>query len=345
VDDAGAVGARWRDGCSRRGSRLRPLQTDCRGGDGSRRDGDGWRRGADGWCCVGDGRRRGGRRCPLGHGRGRDRRRRGCGRRGGLRLERQRRGRRCDRGRRVGDGRRRRGYGYGRRCRRGRRGVGRRRRRDRCDGSSGSSGGKRNGHGICRVRGRRRGRRRRRARGQESERVDVALCVGRPADAELDVRVIPATSIGERADRIAFGHGRVLLHRQLTQMRERHRPAVRRLDRDRPAAAGHGACERDAPGCRRPHGRGRRAGNVDAAMLPGRIRVAGVEGEWRDDAPVGGPGPRVGAGNERKHGEQDEQESTHEHTSWSGGNVCSSTVRAGVLGCQKRLQSCHREAR
>jgi hypothetical protein len=316
VDDAGAVGARWRDGCSRRGSRLRPRLTDCRGGDGSRGDGDGWRRGGDGWCRAGDGWRRRGSRCPLGHGRRRNRRRRGCGRRGGLRLERHRRRRRRDGGPRVGAGRHRRGYG--RRCRRGLRGLGRRRRRDRCDGSSGSSGGKRNGWSICRARGGRRGRRRHRARGQESERVDVALCVGRPADAELHVGVVAATSIGERADWIAFGHGRVLLHRELTQVRERHRPAVRRLDRDRPAAAGHGAGERDAPGRRRPHRRGRRAGNVDAAMLPGRVRVAGVEGEGREDAPVGGPGPRVGVGDERKHGEQDEQQSTHEHTSLSG---------------------------
>jgi hypothetical protein len=135
----------------------------------------------------------------------------------------------------------------------------------------------------------------------------------------LHVGLSAAAAVGESADGIALGDDGIRLHAELAKVRERDRPAVRGLDRDGFAVAGDGARERHDAGRRRQDGRGRSAGDVDAAMLPGRIGVPGVEGERREDAPVSGPSPRVSGRGDREHRDEDEQPSTHEHTSLSGG--------------------------
>ena len=229
-----------------------------------------------------------------------DERRCGAGRQG----RRRRSGHRGDvgrLGRREGRGGRGR-LAAGRRCevdgRRSGRGCGRRacqRRHCRCR------------HGPCR---------------KQAERVDIPLRVARAADPELHVRRV-AAAVGEGADRIALGDDGILLDAQLAEVRERHGPAVGRLDRHRLAAPRHGPRERHGPRGGRPHSGARDTADVEPAMLPGGIGVRRVERERREHGAVRGPAPRVRGGGGREHGEKDEQESTHERDLVvRGENVC-----------------------
>lgn len=242
--------------------------------------------------CLGGRRLRLHRRDGLGHGlrrRGRLRRRLGDlgglggrlghrrGRRSGIRgrhghrrrLGRRRRGRR--------DGRRgRRRLGYRRLHRLGGRGI-------RRDGLRGSV---------------RHGSRRRVARGQDRERVDVAVVVrGRP-HAEVDVRFrhFWHTARADRPDDVSLAHDDAAHHVDRAQVRERDGEAVGRLDRQALAARRHRARERDRPGPRRAHGPTRRGrAHVNAAVLAARVGVA-AEDERAQHRSVGRPGPGAGGG-------------------------------------------------
>jgi hypothetical protein len=72
-------------------------------------------------------------------------------------------------------------------------------------------------------------------------------------------------------------------------------------DRDRPAAAGDGADERDRAPDRRAHVAADGRADVDASMLPGSVRVR-AEREGSQDGAVDRPRPRVrgGRGDERR---------------------------------------------
>lgn len=166
-----------------------------------------------------------------------------------------------------------------------------------------------------------------RLRRQQAERVDVALRIGRAADPELDEGRLGAAAVGERADGITLGDDGVLPDADLTEVRERHRPAVGGLDRDGLAVPGDGPGERDGTRSGRAHRFCRGAADVDAAMLAGGVRVCGIERVRREYATGDGPAPRLRRRRVREHGDEDEHESTHEHTSLSGGRtLCSSTV-------------------
>lgn len=176
------------------------------------------------------------------------------------------------------------------------------------DGRDGLRGGRRRRLGRRRLRGDRDGRAggprlrgcRRVADRERPERVDIPVLVGGPADAEMDVRLTPldCPARPDRPDAVALGDRRALIDRDGAEVSEGHRPAVRRLDRHRPAVRHHRAGERDDPCCRRAHEGARGRGDVDAAVLAGGFRDGRVEGEGLEDGAVDRPGPRARHRNE-----------------------------------------------
>jgi hypothetical protein len=101
-------------------------------------------------------------------------------------------------------------------------------------------------------------------------------------------------------------------HADRAEVEQRHGLPQRGLEGDRPASAGDGACERDDAFGRCEHGRADRGRDVDATMLPGRIRMAAVEIEAAQDVPVHRPGPGAGgSGGERERAYEQDAESPH----------------------------------
>ena len=97
-------------------------------------------------------------------------------------------------------------------------------------------------------------------------------------------------------------------------MEERHGVAVGRQDRDAATVRGHGACERDRAGGRSANRAAGRAGDVDAAMLAGGVRV-GAELERAEHLTVRGPRPGFSDAAQREcHDERcaEHEESVHE---------------------------------
>jgi len=176
--------------------------------------------------------------------------------------------------------------------------------RRRC--GSGLHGG-RLGHGR-RLLGRRLSGRRPR---QERERVEVALGIGGRADAEVDVWpvVLGRPARTDRRDDRPFRHRRALRDPERAEVRERDGEPTRRLDRDRLAARRNRARERHDAAHGREHRRAGRCTDVDAAMLPARIRLRPVEGERLQDRPGDGPGPGTRQGREEE--KQDRSEPPH----------------------------------
>jgi hypothetical protein len=148
---------------------------------------------------------------------------------------------------------------------------------------------------LCRHRRRRlgRGRGSELPRRQQAQRVDVAVLVGGDADAEMDVGlgVLRLGARPDRPDRVALGDHQALVDEQRAQLGVRHREAVRSPDRDHAPVAGHRPGERDHTRGGSPHRGVDRRPDVDAAVLPARIRVGAVA-EWPDDQAVDGPQPR-----------------------------------------------------
>ena len=226
-----------------------------------------------------------------------ERRRRLCGagvaarpicRRGGLRRSRSRSGSRDGCGNRSLSGRRR-GRSRRRRCRRSR-GC---RRSDRC---------------RCGRRRRRRDRSRRRgrARRQEAERVDIALVLRGDPDTEVDVglRQLGVATRPDGADDSPLRERSTLLDRDRAEVRERDGIAVERRDRDALAGRRNGAGEGDDARRGREDRRPCLAADVDAAVLPGRVRVRGVERERLQHRAVDRPRPRLRGGHENECGER-----------------------------------------
>jgi hypothetical protein len=94
-------------------------------------------------------------------------------------------------------------------------------------------------------------------------------------------------AVAARADRphaVALGDRRALGHRKRAEVRERHGVAFRRRDRDAEARARHRSGERHGAAGGRDDRRAGCPGDIDAAMLPGGIRVRGVEDERLQDS-------------------------------------------------------------
>jgi hypothetical protein len=227
---------------------------------------------------------------------------RGCARRIGC-------GRRRDGGSRRGSRRRRRG------CRRRRRG-GRRRRRCRGSGLSRSrhrGWRRRNGSGR-RLGGRRRGsgRCRRLASGKQRQRIDVAMLVGRDADAEVHVWpvVLDLAARANGSDVVALADTGSLLDTELADVRQRDRKPVGGRDRDRQPIRRHRSRERDDAF---PRGANRLSGvgaDVDAPVLPGRVGIRAGR-ERAKDGTTNRPGPGLPS-RSRDEPEEDSRDPDHD---------------------------------
>ena len=162
---------------------------------------------------------------------------------------------------------------------------------------------------------RRRGRSRWwRERRQEAERIEVTLRLGGRADAEMEIRLIEVgrTARADGAESGALGHGVVLLHRVRAEMRQRHRQPVGGLDRHRLAARRHRPRVADNTARRRKHGYARcRGADVDAAVLPARVRMRGIEREALEYRAGDRPRPGVRAGNRQDEEEDERNEPPH----------------------------------
>ena len=289
------------------------------------------------------------RRSPRAHGRGG---RRGCRRRHddrgrALGSRGRRRGRHSRRRRRGCSRLRRRGRSRGRRRSRSRRRRGRRRARS----------GRRSRHRCGRRRGCRRGRRGGRRSGgprrKVGERVAVTLRVGGDADAEVDVRPVDlgVAARPDRGDAVALGHRGARRDRQRAEMRERDREPVGGRDRESAARARHRSREGDGAARGRAHGLTGGRADVDAAVLPGGVRLRRVEDEGLEDAAA--RRPRPGASDrrceERGHG-RDEEKTTHRHhLCCPGENDCLARVEAATAvvkrGYKVGTETCGRRYR
>jgi hypothetical protein len=156
-----------------------------------------------------------------------------------------------------------------------------------------------------RRRGRRRTGGRLRTRGQQGQGIDVTPRIVRPADPELDVRLL---ALGRKSDRpdglalrdtVADGHG------DRAEMCEGHRPSVVRADRERLAVRGQRAREGHRAGGRCEHGRTGGSGDVDAAVTGRRVGAAPVV-EAADH--LTGRRPRPGASLRRRGKGQKEED-------------------------------------
>jgi hypothetical protein len=216
---------------------------------------------------------------------------------------------RCNHRNRLVRGRRRLGRlrrsGRRRRCRCGRRRAPRRR------GVRGSrSGAGRRLSRRCRLLGGRggwRARRPRRSRRQKGERVEIAVGIGGRTYTQVDVRtcMLGRARGADRADHRSLVDTRAARHRRRSEVDERDRVAVRRLDRDGKAVRGHRAHERDQACARGSDRLALLAGDVEAAVLPGGVRVAAVS-ELLQDRPGCRPGPRARGGSENEEDENHE---------------------------------------
>jgi hypothetical protein len=226
--------------------------------------------------------------------------------------------------------------------RRGRRRIGlrngrRRRGSRRSDGRRGRSGGIRCGRRLGQGRGVGSATRRKELKG-----VDVRLGVTDP-DAEVHVGhgVLRLPSRTGLPHRVPFRDRLAATDVQLPEVRQR-RLVVARRDRDRQAVGGDRTGEGHCAG----HGRAERESSaepdVDATMLPGRIRVS-AHGEPAQYRTVCGPRPRPRG---RAHGKRaDNTGSESCKQSRCLGSEHESTVATADAGDNAKLTSCYREPR
>jgi hypothetical protein len=110
--------------------------------------------------------------------------------------------------------------------------------------------------------------------------------------------------------------GRSLRDAERAEMGERDRIPVRRLDRQRQAAAGDGAGEADGACSRGRHRVAVPRADLDPSAFAGGVRVRAVEGERLEHRPGDRPGPRLcRRGGEPEEREDDEDEAAHRITS------------------------------
>jgi hypothetical protein len=128
--------------------------------------------------------------------------------------------------------------------------------------------------------------------GKEPERVEVAVLVGRDANAEMDIgnRPLRVARRTDRADLRPFCDRRVALHGKVAEVDEGHGVTVGRLDRDARTVARSGAGERDRSAVRREHPFAGLAADVDTPMLARGVRISS-EAEGAEHGPGHGPRP------------------------------------------------------
>ena len=156
--------------------------------------------------------------------------------------------------------------------------------------------------GRCRGRGHHRRRRSGLARGQQRQRIDVAVRIVGTPGAELDVRNRGRLGGGDRPDCLALRHAVAGRDRDRPEMCERHRPAVLGPDRHRPTVRRQRAGERHPSRSGRAHLGAGCPGHVDPAMTGRGVRTAAVV-EPADDLAGRRPGPR---GTRGRYGQSDE---------------------------------------
>jgi hypothetical protein len=129
------------------------------------------------------------------------------------------------------------------------------------------SGDRRGGRGA--------GRRRGAAWGQKPQRVDIAVRFRGDTDPEVDVRlgVLDVAARADRPDVNARRDGIALAYADRAEVDERRGVAVGRLDRDGAPAPWNGSGECHSPARRRDDRSAGRSADVDAAVLPGGVRV------------------------------------------------------------------------
>jgi hypothetical protein len=202
--------------------------------------------------------------------------------------------------RRLGDCRRRRSLG------RDSLGLDGRPRRGRRDGGSRRRDGR---DGRLRLRRRRLGDGSRR---QERQRVDIALILAREPQPEIDERLgeVDNAARADGPDDPALGHPRPAPDADRPEVHERRGVPERHLDRDGLPAGRHRPGECDEPFGGRKHVGSARRPEVDAAVLPGRVRVRTVEGEGTEHRPVDRPSPGLRcAWGEDERAERDDSDS------------------------------------
>jgi hypothetical protein len=164
-------------------------------------------------------------------------------------------------------------------------------------------------------------------RRQERQGIEITLVLRRQPHAQVDVRLIDLAVAArpDRPDRRAFRHRRVPGHADRAEMSERDGVSVERLDRDALSRRRNRAGEGDGSRSRCEHRRTFRAFDVDAPMLPGGIRMGGIELKGAEHRTAGRPCPcaRPRRKNERGH-DRWKKNSTHRH------HLCD-TTSAGLV--------------
>jgi hypothetical protein len=167
--------------------------------------------------------------------------------------------------------------------------------------------------------GRRRAGRWRRRRGagrQERLGIEVALILFGHPDPEVDVGhgFLGIAAWADRPDTLPLVQVRPSGDRDRAEMGQRHGEPRRGRDRDGVARRRHRPGERDGTAGRSEDRRAAVAGDVNAPVLPRRIRMRRVEGEVLEDRAVGRPRPRgrTGRADERSD-ERREKNLTHRH--------------------------------
>ena len=154
---------------------------------------------------------------------------------------------------------------------------------------------------------------------QERERVEVALGIRCRPDAEVEVGPgdLRRPARPDRADDGSLGDRRAPGDRDRAEMGQRDRETVRRVDRDRLAARRHRAREADDArrGCEHRQA-GRVRTDVDAAVLPARVRMRRVEREALEHRAAHGPRPRARSGHPEHEQENDRSEPPHRATAF-----------------------------
>jgi hypothetical protein len=156
-------------------------------------------------------------------------------------------------------------------------------------------------------------------RGQERQRIHVALLIGRPAYSEVHVRLgqIDRSARADRADDRAFIDGSSARDTDRAQVDERRRVAEGGLDRDGLPAGRDRAGEGHDTLRRGNDVRAGRCADLKAAMLAARVRVRLVERKRPQQRAVDRPGPGIGCRNGQHERAQDQRNSKSPHESSS----------------------------
>jgi hypothetical protein len=176
-------------------------------------------------------------------------------------------------------------------------------------------------------------RRSRRQRGQEPERIDVAVRLVGLADAQVDVRL---GCLSNRPHDVSLAHRERPRDRGGTEALQRDGVTVGGADRDRLPTRRDDAGKADRSGCRRAHRRPGRSADVDAAVLAAGIGIV-TKDEGSKHRPVDGPGPGergLHADLERDEDRKQQGEAFHRHSSSLSNLRTSTSVARRPPRCQ-----------